>query len=243
MESRLTMDRTLWASIALLVAVFGLFEFTSLDVAIQDFFYDAATQKWWVEANAAVPRLLFYTGPKVAIWGFALVLIGLCLAPQKFRKRVFPSHLGRRELWIVIATLATAPALVSLSKATTNVFCPYELTRYGGSVAYKKVCETYAPHERPMKRGKSARGRGFPAGHASGGFALLSLAGLGATRRARWIGGWVGLGLGTWMGVYQMLKGAHFLSHTLVTAVFCWIVFLLWRRVFRVSEACRVRKL
>lgn len=47
----------------------------------------------------------------------------------------------------------------------------------------------------------------------------------------------IGLLLGTTMGVYQMLKSAHFLSHRLVTAVFCWIVFLTLRRLFGVAFA------
>jgi membrane-associated PAP2 superfamily phosphatase len=46
----------------------------------------------------------------------------------------------------------------------------------------------------------------------------------------------VGLTAGTVMGVYQMLKGAHYLSHTLVTALVCWLIFLLWRRIFRAHD-------
>jgi membrane-associated PAP2 superfamily phosphatase len=229
--TRHSLDRSLWPAVALLVASFVLFEFTSIDIWLQDFFYDHSTKKWLVDSKESSQRLFFYTGPKVLVWILAGAAIGLCLAPNKFRSRF---HLSRRELLVVIATLATAPALVALSKATTNVFCPYELTRYDGNYAYKKVCETYGPKERPMNRkGKPARGRGFPAGHASGGFALLSLAGLAVTRKGRIIGIMIGLGMGTWMGVYQMLKGAHFLSHTIITAIFCWIVFILWQRVFR----------
>jgi membrane-associated PAP2 superfamily phosphatase len=35
------------------------------------------------------------------------------------------------------------------------------------------------------------------------------------------------------MGGYQMLKGAHYLSHTVVTMLLAWIVLLVWRRVVR----------
>jgi membrane-associated PAP2 superfamily phosphatase len=232
--TRHSLDRSLWPAVGLLVAAFALFEFTSIDIWLQDLFYNHSTKKWLVDSKEPIQRLLFYTGPKALIWVFAGTIIGLCLVPKKFRARF---SVGRRELLIVIATLTTAPALVALSKATTNVFCPYELTRYDGNYAYKKVCETYGPNERPINpKGKPARGRGFPAGHASGGFALLSLAGLATTRKGRAIGIMIGLGMGTWMGVYQMLKGAHFLSHTIITAIFCWIVFLLWRRVSRRYE-------
>ncbi len=231
MNQHRLMDRSLWPTVLLLIAVFAFFEISNTDLWLQDFFYNHSTKKWIVDANDPTLRLLFYTGPKALIWIFAAAIIGICVGPEKVSRRL---HLGRREMLIVIATLATAPSLVALSKATTNVFCPYELSRYDGKYAYKKVFEIYHPAERPVtKKGKPARGRGFPAGHASGGFALLSLAGLATTRRGRWVGASVGFALGTWMGVYQMLKGAHFLSHTLITALFCWIVFLSWRRLLR----------
>lgn len=223
-------DRTLPIAVVLLVTVFALFEFSALDTWVQDFFYQQQTRTWLVDAKDPTMRLLFYTGPKVLIWILAISLLGIIIF-RKGRARILHHDPKCRGLWVVIATLATAPALVALSKATTNVFCPYELTRYGGDHAYLKVLETYKPGERPMKRGKPVRGRGFPAGHASGGFALLSLAGLGRTRRGVAAGIGVGLLVGSAMGTYQILKGAHFLSHTLITAIFCWIVFLVWRRL------------
>ncbi len=220
------LDRGLWPSFVLLIATFVLFEFTRIDLRLQDHFYDFAAKKWLVDAHEPTLRLLFYTGPKAAIFIFAGGLIGICLAPEIFRKRFIPPGVARRELIVVIATLITAPSLIAVGKATTNVFCPYEIHHYDGKFPYRPVCESYPATDLPAKRG-----RGFPAGHASGGFALLSLAGLGSSRRGRWIGASIGLGLGSLMGAYQMFKGAHFLSHTVVTAIICWIVFLIWRRV------------
>lgn len=43
----------------------------------------------------------------------------------------------------------------------------------------------------------------------------------------------VGLGLGWWMGGYQMLKGAHDLSHTVTAVLVAWLVMLLWQRALR----------
>lgn len=63
----------------------------------------------------------------------------------------------------------------------------------------------------------AAQGHCWPAGHASGGFALLAFRLLaGDPQRRRLVTG-LALGAGWWMGGYQMLKGAHFISHTLVT--------------------------
>lgn len=44
-----------------------------------------------------------------------------------------------------------------------------------------------------------------------------------------------GLGLGWWMGGYQMLKGAHYLSHTVTTMLGAWLVVLLWRHALRIA--------
>jgi len=40
--------------------------------------------------------------------------------------------------------------------------------------------------------------------------------------------------LGWWMGGYQMLKGAHYLSHTVTTMLAAWIIVLLWHRILRI---------
>lgn len=215
----------------ILLAVFGCFEITGIDLWLQDRLYDFASHAWLVDAKAAVPRLLFYSGPKALIWAAGLAMLALALAPTEWLKILPFPDLARRDLWIVVGTLALAPALIATAKATTNVHTPSEIRRYGGFAPYVKVCEAYPADDRPAKRG-----RGFPAGHASGGFALMALAGLAGTSSGRRIGIAIGLAAGTWMGGYQMLKGAHYLSHTLVSALLCWIVFLTLRRVARAKQ-------
>jgi len=220
------MDRTFWPSIALLALVFGICELTAIDLWLQDHFYNFATHQWLVDAHTPLPRILFYTIPKALVWliGLSLIAAGIFYENLPFLK------IPRRNIWIAVLTIATAPAIVGIGKATTNTFTPDRIRRYGGDVPYVKVIEQYPVDDHPAKRG-----RAFPAGHASGGFALLALAGLASTRRGRAIGITIGLAFGTTMGTYQMLKGAHYLSHTLVTAIFCWIAFLAWRRVLGIS--------
>lgn len=222
------MDRTLWPAVWVLAGVFLLFEFTGLDVWMQDRFYDFSAHTWVVNAKAPVPRLLFYTGPKVLIIVLGVGLLALAAGPACWRER---RTLRRRDVWVALAVLASAPVLISGVKATTNIFCPYETRRYGGRAPYVRVLESYPEGDRPARRG-----RGFPAGHASGGFALLGLAGLAHTRRGRAGGVLIGLAAGWAMGGYQMLRGAHYLSHTVITMIVCWIVFLLWRRAMRATD-------
>jgi DNA-binding response OmpR family regulator/membrane-associated PAP2 superfamily phosphatase len=216
------MDRSLWPSVFAGCLVFAICELTGIDLHVQDLFYNFQTRSWLVDAKDPLPRLLFYTGPKALIWVLGLSTIAAAVFYGRFPHPRF----ARRDLIVLAATLATAPALVAFGKATTNTFTPAQIIRYGGEMPYVKVIESDPPGFHPPKRG-----RGFPAGHASGGFALLALAGLAATRRGRALGIGIGLAVGTAMGAYQMLKGAHYLSHTLVTAFLCWAVFLTWRRI------------
>ncbi len=222
-------SRTLWITLGLLAAVLALFELTDLDLKLQDKFYNFETRRWVVDEKEPVGRLIFYNGPKALVWVFALTTLALAAGPARWREKF---RVNRRGLWLGVLVIATVPALAGLGKKYTNIFCPSEIRRYGGDVAYAKLCEPYPDDERPPRRGGC-----FPAGHASGGFALMGLLAVRGTRR--WRNGILafGLGLGWWMGGYQMLKGAHYLSHTLTTMLVAWLVVWLWRRVLKIEPA------
>ncbi|RXK54458.1 phosphatase PAP2 family protein [Oleiharenicola lentus] len=218
-------DRTLGPAVLVLAVALACFELTGTDLWLQDRFYDPGTGRWLVDAADPLGRLVFYDGPKGLIILTAVALLVLALGPARWRERW---RFGRRDLWVAVLTLVSVPVLAGWGKDTTNTFCPSEIRRYGGDVPYVKVFERYPENDRPARRG-----RGFPAGHASGGFALLGLMWLRRSSAWRLGGLALGLGAGWWMGGYQMLKGAHFLSHTIVTMLLAWIVMLLWRRVVR----------
>ena len=214
------LQATFWPAVALLALTLAVSELTSLDLWVQDFFFDFEQRRWLVDQAAPVPWLLFYQGPKVVLILFGLSVLTLIAGPERWR-RTFRLQQHRRELAAVFATLALGPVLIGIGKAKTNLFCPYEIQRYGGDVPYVRVLESFPDGQMPTRRGRC-----FPAGHASGGFALLAVAGLARTRRGQRFGFAIGLSFGLWMGLYQMLKGAHYLSHTLVTALLVWMVFL-----------------
>lgn len=218
-------DRTLWPAVLVLAAALAAFEFTGLDLWVQDRLYNFEEHRWAVDAQAPLGRLVFYTGPKALIIPTAVAVLVLAAGPARWRERL---RFARRDLWVAVLTLVTVPVLAGLGKNHTNTFCPSEIRRYGGDVPYVKLCEPYPEDDRPARRGHC-----FPAGHASGGFALLGLMWLRRTRVWRLGGLALGLGVGWWMGGYQMLKGAHYLSHTVVTMLLAWIVLLAWRRIVR----------
>lgn len=218
--------RAWWVSLGLLAGMLALFEFTPLDLALQDNFYNFTARRWAVDAAAPLGRLVFYHGPKAFVGVVALTALVLAAGAARWRERW---RLDRRGLWLAVLVIATVPALAGLGKKYTNVFCPSEIRRYGGDVAYVKLFAPFPADDRPARRGGC-----FPAGHASGGFALLGLLAVRASRRWRQGVIALGLGLGWWMGGYQMLKGAHYLSHTVTTMLVAWLVVLLWQRALRI---------
>lgn len=204
-----------WLAMSALVLTIVVFEMTNLDLALQDRCYDETAGRWWVDAGEPVGRAIFYDGPKAAVWIVGLTALALAVGPQDWRARW---GLERRGLWLALLTVAMVPALAGLGKKVTNTFCPSELRRYGGDIAYVKLCEPYSAQDRPARRGHC-----FPAGHASGGFALIGLLAVRRTRRWRWTCIALGLVAGWAMGGYQMLKGAHYLSHTVITMLLAYL--------------------
>ena len=215
-------NSSLWLAVLLLAGSIAFFEFSGLDLWLQDHFYNPQTGRWLADADDPAGRRLFYNGPKVLVWLIALAAFALAAGPARWRQRF---SFDRRGLWLAVLVIATVPVIAGVGKKYTNVFCPMEIRRYGGDVAYVKLCDPFPTDERPARRGGC-----FPAGHASGGFALMGLLCIRATRR--WRNGAIalGLGVGGWMGIYQMLKGAHYLSHTVTTVLLAWLVVELWRR-------------
>ena len=65
---------------------------------------------------------------------------------------------------------------------------------------------------------------------------MFCLVGLARTSRGQKLGVALALAAGGAMGMYQMAKGAHYLSHTLVTMLVAWWIFLFWRRVLGLNQ-------
>ena len=205
-----------------LVAAIALFEWTNLDLWVQDRLFNIETGQWLVDRNAALLRLAFYTGIKGAIIAFGVTLLALYgLTFSKNRAGEAGLSGLRRRYLIVILSVIVVPLTIAELKATTNIYCPSQIARYGGDRPYIKLFESY-----PADCNTCDSGRCFPAGHASGGFALMALYYLFEKKSHRLAGLGVGLGLGWAMGGYQMMKGAHFLSHTVVTMIAAWLMIL-----------------
>lgn len=123
---------------------------------------------------------------------------------------------GSRVYWLASALLGVA--LINVLKYGSLTSCPWDLTEFGGA-------GTHVSHW-AWGRADGGPGRCFPAGHASaafafcGGFFMLRPVSQPLARACL-----VGVAtVGLVLGVSQQLRGAHFMSHTLWTAWFCWVV-------------------
>ena len=123
---------------------------------------------------------------------------------------------SRRErvTWVLIslACLLLVPALKRISATS----CPWDLQAFGGVARYVSHWQFGVTDGGP--------GHCFPSGHAVAAFAFISgwfALRPHAPRAARW---WLAgvLGFGLLFGGTQMLRGAHYPSHTMWSAWICW---------------------
>lgn len=202
----------------LLVYIILLFDISNLDLVVQNYFYNSDLHQWILSDDNSVLDLLFYSGYKKVLIFFALSLL---FALVFFRKTTVIQHY-KQGLLIVLLSLILVPVTVGYLKSVTNVPCPKHLVRYGGQIPYVKPLK---PMPSDLKQEKQFKC--FPAGHASGGFALMSLFFLFKRKRNQRLALASAISIGWITGGYKMLIGDHFLSHTIVTMLLAWIIILL----------------
>ena len=213
-------------TVLLLVATIAVFESAPIDLFVQDRLYDPV-HGWCVDRDAPTPKLVFYDGPKFVLGVFgALLFVCLVVPPSRAGRLPF----SRRAAAFLILCVGLTPAVVGILKKATGVFAPYKIERYGGTQPYRSLLESI-PHVPGRERGHQ-----FPAGHCSGAFALMALYFVGRGRRWKLIGLSAGLVTGWTVGAYQMMKGSHYLSHTLVTMIIAWLIVLVLSRAFRLGR-------
>lgn len=201
----------------LLIAVICLFQFTNLDIFIQSFFYDFESKNWLIDKNEPILKLFLYDGLKKAIIIFnVLILIALIF----FRKKQIIQEY-KKGLLIVLLSAIFIPSIVGTLKAITNTPCPCNIINFGGTYPDIKVFDKY-----PENFIQKSKAKCWPAGHASGGFALMSLFFLFKKPKHQKIA-LIGTIILAWsMGTYKMLLGDHFLSHTIISMLLAWIIIL-----------------
>lgn len=132
------------------------------------------------------------------------------------RPWAFARNLSLSTRWWWCAATAACLLLIPTLKHFSKTSCPWDLAEFGGSAHYVSHWV--------MRLRDGGPGGCFPAGHASAAFSFFSgwfaLRSTAPKAARRWLAGvWI---CGIVFGVTQLLRGAHYPSHTLWTAWMCW---------------------
>lgn len=205
------------------------FEFTNWDVDFQRLLFNAETGKWLVSKHGWAETYLHDRAKTLTHIYANICILGLVLSYFKPTFRPF-----RKDFVFLILAIILATGVVAELKQLTDVWCPSQTTLFNGKATYVKVFEPRIPGE--------DRGICWPSGHASAGFAFVSI--YFVVRRywpryAKWalVGG---LSMGVFYGGVRTLQGLHFLSHTLWSGTICWtIMALLYMTMFKERTAAQ----
>ena len=207
-----------FTSILLIVSII-FFAKNNVDLVVQDIFFDFDTNKYILDSHLEPYKFIFYDGIKKLLILFA---VSLLFAFIFLRKTQFVKTY-KKGIIIVILSSIFIPLSVGALKKETNMPCPKNEIRYGGLYPRTTVWESY----KEDFKYKNDRIKCWPAGHASGGFALLSLFFFFKKKRNQFIALAGALTVGWSMGIYKMLVGDHFLSHTVITMLIAWLIVLI----------------
>jgi len=188
---------------------------THLDTRITDLFFDAQLHRFTLKND---PFLTVWMHVRLKWLMVAIALASLALALFSYRLSSLNEY--RQSLLWVFAGMVISTTAVTVFKHYSLHGCPWDISLYGGSLPLLDLF-TSPP------AGTEA-GRCFPAGHPSGGFALMAFyfAFMHSKPRFSVLMLWIGLLMGLLMGLVQMMRGAHFLSHVLWSGWLVWMVLL-----------------
>ena len=218
-------------TIVLLIITILFFQFSNVDVWVENLFYNASTHTWLIDRNDKILKIIFYTGIKKLLIALAVIML---LSLVVFRNsKIIKEY--KKGLIIVILSAIFVPLIVGGLKAVTNTPCPKNTDIYGGNYPEIKVLDRYPKNFHQKKRIKC-----WPAGHASGGFALLSLFFLFKSRKNKKRAIVLAMVVGWSMGLYKMMIGDHYLSHTIVTMLLAWLIIIIIARLLKSSDFTKV---
>jgi membrane-associated PAP2 superfamily phosphatase len=207
-------DLALWPSIGF-VYLLALLQLGGIDESVAGFFYDPVQRGFPLKHDFWTERVL-HDGAQHLMIGLGLGLLLVWFASWRFSALVpWRGYLSYGLLVILLSV-----GVANVGKEITNVDCPWDLAEFGGSRLYAGLLAD--------KPEGGLRGRCFPGGHSSAGFALFALffVARGRAYGPSWLALMPALLVGGIFAVDQWSRGAHFPSHDLTSAYLCWMIAL-----------------
>lgn len=210
------------AMVGLLIAgllILLLMRFSFVDIAFADFYFDVQLHAFpWKSTWFA--KTLMHVYVKLMLQSLGVLICGLVLSD--LIKPWFSSQWLRVRLRFVALNAVLIPLVIILFKRSTSLHCPWDIDRYGGTYPHLSLFDAMPA--------SMAYGHCFPAGHASTGLWLAAFAVFWLPHQPKyaWRVLWVGLAVGFALGWVQQMRGAHFLTHTLMSVwLACCILLIL----------------
>lgn len=198
-----------------LIISLTIIHYSNLDLKLQSLFFDHQTKQWLVSRDNLVLKFWFYRLPKYIIIAYGVSMI-LWLTKLKIQRQDL--ELQRKLLFLILA-LILIPLIVATFKHYSPIYCPDRITEFAGGHPFISPLDIFDYDIFFNNTGKCS-----PAGHASGGFALLSLYFVMNGRNLKLFFLIISLSFGFIMGFYQLAKGAHYLSDTIITLSLAYII-------------------
>lgn len=193
---------------------------TGIDLYLADQQFDFAQQAF-NQKHAFFYETILHEYAKHLLTLFWLTLFLISSLPERWVGNRLTASMRYQLRWILFLALLNALLVTGLKHQMPHA-CPWDVTRYGGSLQW---APTFSMHD------GVAQGHCFPAGHTTSGVWLsaLCLLWLPQAPRKALLVALAGLAVGFMLGWAQQVRGAHFLSHTLTTLwLMCsWLLLVL----------------
>jgi len=196
--------------LAFLLAV--VFQYSGMDVWLAHQFYDE-TQGIWPYKNLWLTEIILHKGGRKFIWLIAIAIFAGFISTWIINY----TRPYRSSFVYLLFAIISGPAIVNILKKHTHIYSPWDLKIFGATEPHIRLFDA-------VPEG-AAIGHAFPAGHASGGFALLCFYFLFRCNnsRYRYHALLIALAMGLIYGIDQQIRGAHMMSHDLTTFSICWV--------------------
>ena len=199
-------------ALAFIFAGTHFLEQSGIDFWVQGFLY--TNKVWLIDGTDQTLKFFIYEGPKKLL----MILCGALLITTLIHRLLRGKQAWHGRVFFFLTCMISVPMVISLLKEVTCIYCPGQLIDFGGTHTLRPLFDF---SQLPTFEG---RGKCYPAGHATAGFALMSLYYVFNRPMLRWCGLIFGVILGSILAFYQMAKGAHFLSHSLATFGLSWVI-------------------